>query len=158
MRSRFLLIALLLFSLSAMAQHLPVGTVYGKVTDETGHPIEMANVVALDVLSGQTTDARGAYELTLLSDTTLVIYFSYVGYEQKQVKVRLKQGEHRKLDVVLKSTATDLPDVIISDRATEASSLTRLDAKQATLLPTIGGGVESLIKTMPGVVSNNELS
>ena len=94
MRSRFLLIALLLFSLSAMAQHLPVGTVYGKVTDETGHPIEMANVVALDVLSGQTTDARGAYELTLLSDTTLVIYFSYVGYEQKQVKVRLKQGEH----------------------------------------------------------------
>ena len=158
MRSRFLLIALLLFSLSAMAQHLPVGTVYGKVTDETGHPIEMANVVALDVLSGQTTDARGAYELTLLSDTTLVVYFSYVGYEQKQVKVRLKQGEHRKLDVVLKSTATDLPDVIISDRATEASSLTRLDAKQATLLPTIGGGVESLIKTLPGVVSNNELS
>ena len=76
MRSRFLLIALLLFSLSAMAQHLPVGTVYGKVTDETGHPIEMANVVALDVLSGQTTDARGAQRPSVGKKEASLFYVS----------------------------------------------------------------------------------
>ena len=158
MRFKPLLIALLFLSLAASAQTLPTATIYGKVTDENNRPIEWANVIVTELLVGQTTNSRGAYELQVLSDTALVVNFSYVGYEPKQVRVRLKAGEKRKLDVTLKSTMTDLPDVVISDRALEASSLTRLDAKQATLLPTMGGGVENLIKTLPGVISNNELS
>ena len=160
MRARLFIISLFLFllSFSASAQHLPTATVYGKVTDENGHPLEWVNVVVPDLLLGVTTDVRGYYELSMLSDTTLSIHFSFVGYEQKQVTVKLKHGEKKKLDVTLKSPGINLPDVVISDRATEASSLTRLDAKQATLLPTMGGGVETLIKTLPGVVSNNEMS
>ena len=158
MRSKFILVALLLLPLLASAQNLPTATVYGKVTDENNHPIEMANVFVTDLLVGQTTNSRGAYELHLVSDTTLTIYFSYVGYEPKQVEVYLQRGESRKLDITLKSTVTNLPDVVISDRAVDASSLIRLNAKQATLLPAMGGGVESLIKTLPGVISNNELS
>ena len=158
MRTKFILIALMLLSLVAKAQDLPVGTVYGKVIDEHGHPIEMANVVVPELLVGYTTNSRGYYELSLLSDSTWTLHFSFVGYEQSHVTVRLKKGEKKKLDVVLKSSAMVLPDAVISDRAVDASSLTRLNPKQATLLPTMGGGVETLIKTLPGVVSNNELS
>ena len=158
MRAKVFLIALLLLSLVASAQNLPTGLVYGKVIDETGHPVEMATVVVVDLLVGQTTNAKGYYELPLLSDTTLVINYSFVGFQPKQVTVRLRPGEKRKVDVVLSSTTTVLADAVISDRAADATSLTRLDAKQATLLPTMGGGVETLIKTLPGVVSNNELS
>ena len=153
-----LIILLMWLSIVATAQQLPTATVYGKVTDEQGHPIEMANVVVPELLVGYTTNSRGYYELSLLSDSTWTIHFSYIGYEPKQATVRLKRGEKRKLDMVLHSTATVLPDAVISDRAVEASSLTRLNAKQATLLPTMGGGVETLIKTLPGVVSNNEMS
>ena len=145
-------------SLAATAQQLPTATVYGKVIDEQGHPIEMVNVVVPELLVGVSTNARGYYELSLLSDTTLSIHFSSIGFEQKEVTVNLRKGEKRKLDVMLKSPVINLPDVVISDRATEASSLTRLNAKQATMLPSMGGGVETLIKTLPGVVSNNELS
>ncbi len=158
MRAKFILIALLFFSFFSSAQQLPTAMVYGKVIDEQGHPIEMANVVVPDLLVGYTTNSRGYYELPLLSDSTWTIHFSFVGYEQKQVTVRLKKGEKRKLDMMLQATATMLPDAVISDRGTEAASLTRLDAKQATMLPSMGGGVETLIKTLPGVVSNNELS
>ncbi len=158
MRAKYLLIALLLLAFTARGQHLPIGTVYGKVTDETGHPIEMVNVFVTELLVGQTTNSKGYYELSLLSDTTLVVHFSFVGYEPKDATVRLKPGEKRKLDMTLKSTSTMLEDAVISDRGTDASSLTRLDAKKAALLPSIGGGVETLIKTLPGVVSNNELS
>lgn len=158
MRAKFILIVLLLLSFAAKAQQLPTATVYGKVTDEQGHPIEMVNVVVPELLVGYTTNSRGYYELSLLSDSTWTIHFSFVGYEHKEAVVRLKKGEKRKLDMVLHSTAMMLPDAVISDRAVEASSLTRLNPKQATLLPTMGGGVETLIKTLPGVVSNNELS
>ena len=157
MRVKFI-IAWLFLSLTTMAQELPIATLYGKVLDEQGHPIEMANVVVPDLLIGYTTNSRGYYELSLFSDSTWTVHVSFIGYEQKQTTVRLRKGEKRKLDIVLHSIATVLPDAVISDRGTEASSLTRLNAKQATLLPSIGGGVETLIKTLPGVVSNNELS
>ena len=42
-------------SIVATAQQLPTATVYGKVTDEQGHPIEMANVVVPELLVGYTT-------------------------------------------------------------------------------------------------------
>ena len=158
MRLKFTFLILLFWSFAVSAQNLPTAVVYGKVTDEQNHPIEMANVIVTELLVGQTTNSRGAYELQLISDTTLVINYSYVGYEPKKVTVRLKQGEKRKVDVTLHSTVTNLPDVVISDRAIDASSLTHLDAKQATLLPSMGGGIENLIKTLPGVISNNELS
>ena len=160
MRAKLFIISLLLFllSFSAKAQHLPTATVYGKVTDEKGQALEWVNVVVPDLLVGVSTNARGYYELQLLSDTTLTIHFSFIGHESKQVTVKLRHGEKKKVDVMLKAPVINLPDVVISDRGTEASSLTRLDAKQATLLPSMGGGVETLIKTLPGVVSNNELS
>ena len=133
-----LCILFVILSLSAVAQQLPTATVYGKVTDEQNHPIEMANVIVTDLLVGQTTNVRGSYELNLIADTTLVINFSFIGYEPKQVAVRLKSGERRKLDVTLRSTMTNLPDAVISDRAIEVHSLTKLDPKQATLLPSMG--------------------
>ena len=100
MRAKFILIAFLLISLFASAQQLPTATVYGKVIDEQGHPIEMVNVVVPELLVGYTTNSRGYYELSLLSDSTWTIHFSFVGYEQKQATVRLKSGEKKKLDMV----------------------------------------------------------
>ncbi len=36
--------------------------------------------------------------------------------------------------------------------------MTNLNPREAALLPTVGSGIEDLIKTLPGVSSNNELS
>lgn len=157
MRAR-LLVLLLLLSLTSFAQKESRGVLYGKVVDEQGMPIDLANVSVVEILSGVTTDSKGRYELSLPSDTTLTVSVTFVGYETVKKRVRLSKGETRKLDITLVSTSMNLPDAVISDRAIEASSLTRLDPKQATLLPSMGGGVENLIKTLPGVISNNELS
>lgn len=158
MRKHLLLIALLLSTCFAFAQQKQTGMIYGKVTDEQKNPIDLANVAVPGSTFGVTTNARGYYELTLPCDSTWEIVFSYIGYEQKKEFINLKPDEKRKLDIILTSTAQNLPDAVISDRAVDASSLTRLDAKQVTLLPSMGGGIENLIKTLPGVTSNNEMS
>ena len=98
MRRHLLLLMALLLSCVATAQKLPTATVYGKVVDEQGHPIEMANVVIPELLMGYTTNSRGYYELSLLADTTWNIHFSFIGYEQKELQVRLGKGEKRKID------------------------------------------------------------
>ena len=153
-----LTVLLLLLSLATFAQKESKGLLYGKVTDEQSMPIDLANVAVQGLSLGVTTDSKGRYELSVPSDTTLTVSISFVGYQLVQRTVKLAKGEKRKLDVTLSSTSMSLPDAVISDRAIDASSLTRLDAKQATLLPSMGGGIENLIKTLPGVISNNELS
>ncbi|MCQ2302928.1 MAG: TonB-dependent receptor [Bacteroidales bacterium] len=157
MRAKFILL-LLLVSVVAFGQQGNTASIYGKVLDEQNHPIELANVVIPGFSLGATTNAKGYYEVSVPADTTLTVFYSFVGYAQKQISVKLRRGEKRKMDMVLVSTSTNLPDAVISDRAVDASSLTRLDAKKATLLPSMGGGIENLVKTLPGVVSNNEMS
>ena len=157
MRAR-LFILFFLLSLTAFAQKESRGLLYGKVIDEQKMPIDLANVAIPELSLGVTTDAKGRYELSLPADTTITVSFTFVGYQTEQRQVRLTKGEKRKLDITLVSTSMSLPDAVISDRKVDASSLTRLDAKQATLLPSIGGGIENLVKTLPGVISNNELS
>ena len=153
-----LAILLLFLSMVSFAQKGTDALLYGKVVDEQNMPVELANVAVAELSKGVTTDAKGRYELTLPTDTTLTLSVTFVGYETIQRQVRLSKGEKRKLDLVLRSTSMSLPDAVISDRAIEASSLTRLNPRQATLLPSIGGGIENLVKTLPGVISNNELS
>ena len=154
----FLAILLTLTSMLSFAQKEARGLLYGKVIDEQSMPVELANVAVADLSLGVTTDAKGRYELSLPADTTLTLSITFVGYQTVHRQVRLAKEEKRKLDVTLVSNSMTLPDAVISDRAIDASSLTRLNAKQATLLPSIGGGIENLVKTLPGVISNNELS
>lgn len=153
-----LILVMLLLSVTALAQQKAKGIIYGKVTDEDRHPVILANVAVASLTIGVTTDEKGYYELSLPADTTLDVSFSFLGYGTETRRIRLRPKESRKMDVSLKTLAITLPAANISDRAVDATSLTRLDAKQATLLPTVGGGVENLVKTLPGVVSNNELS
>ena len=56
-------------------------------------------------------------------------------------------------------TSVTLPDAVVSDRKINSATITRLDARKITFVPSSGaGGVEDLVKTLPGVSSTNELS
>ncbi|NOR88091.1 MAG: TonB-dependent receptor plug domain-containing protein, partial [Bacteroidales bacterium] len=48
--------------------------------------------------------------------------------------------------------------VIVEDKEVRKSTLTRINPQSALVIPTVSGGIEALVKTMPGVSSNNELS
>lgn len=133
--------------------------IYGKITDDNGKVLELVNIAVLGTSYGVTSDSRGQYTLNLPSDTLLNVVFSFVGYQQESVKVKLKPGEQRKIDVTLNSSSTTLSDVVVSDRQINSATITRIDAREISLVPSSGaGGVEDIVKTLPGVSSTNELS
>lgn len=133
--------------------------IYGKITDDNGAVLELVNIAVLGTSYGVSSNSRGQYELHLPSDTILNVVFSFIGYQQETKKIKLKASEHRKVDVSLQSTTTTLSDVVVSDRQINSASITRLDAREISLIPSSSaGGVEDLVKTLPGVSSTNELS
>lgn len=132
--------------------------VYGKVTDERGASLELVNVAVPGFSSGTTTDSRGRYSIMLPTDTLLQLGFSFIGYTQQFRELRLESGQQLEYDVMLMSATTTLPGAEIVDQRINNSNMTNLNPREAALLPTVGSGIEDLIKTLPGVSSSNELS
>ena len=133
--------------------------IYGKITDDNGNVLDLVNIAVVGTSYGVTSDSKGSYTLHLPADSLLEVAYSFIGYQQEKKEVSLKPGERRKLDITLKSMSTTLPDAIVSDRQINAATITRLDVRKITLAPSSGaGGVEDLVKTLPGVSSTNELS
>ena len=158
MRLRYTLLILMMFPLLLLGQKKD-NFIYGKITDDNGKVLELVNIAVLGTSYGVTSDSRGQYTLNLPSDTLLNVVFSFVGYQQESVKVKLKPGEQRKIDVTLNSSSTTLSDVVVSDRQINSATITRIDAREISLVPSSGaGGVEDIVKTLPGVSSTNELS
>lgn len=131
--------------------------IYGKVTDEKQNPIDVATISIAGMAGGTYTDKFGKYELSIPSNTKLIILISHIGYNTDSIPITLKAGEKRLLNINIKSIATNLKDVEIKDKYL-TSEFTRLNPKVASLIPNINGGIETIIKTLPGVSSNNELS
>lgn len=159
-RMKFYLVQLLLllFVIPFQAAAQNTGIVRGKVSDERGKAVELANVAIKNRPGGVTTNMRGFYELHLPADTNVTLTFSFIGFKNSSQTVKVKSGEVFTLDVTLFQTSTVLPTAEIKDGRLNAASLNKLNPKSAQLLPTMGNGIEDLIKTLPGVSSNNELS
>jgi len=152
----FFLALLSLMAVSAYAQEKSV--IYGTVKDEHGNAVEYANVAVSGYAGGVATDNRGNFELSVPALTELTLMISFIGYEKQMFRVYLQEGQRKELQVVMKMLAEELPDIEIVDKQIRHTNLQRLDPKIATEIPTLGGGVEDILKTLPGVASNNELS
>ena len=133
-------------------------TIFGTITSPEGQPVKDANVRLLDGKDGTTSGRRGKFELNVPANKTIIVIVSHVSFHESQFSFELKPGERRRLDVPLKIRSTEIPVMVIEDEGNRATTMQRIDTKLATIIPTSGGGIESLLKTLPGVTSNNELS
>jgi len=134
------------------------GLITGRVTDENNEPVELVNVSIFGYPGGTTTAADGSYSLQVPAAKNLKIVFSFIGYKSDTAYVKISAGEKLRVNRSIVSTATELESVVIEDRQIRNTNLTRIDPRTVNALPAASGGIEALLKTMPGVVSNNELS
>ena len=125
-----------------------------------GHPVEYANVgiVSGSRPYGGVTDSRGFYQIAVQGTDSITVRVSCTGYEPQEFRLALRKGEVRKLDVELRPGSTQLPDVMVTDDRIRASTFTEIDIQRIENTVGPSSGVESLIKTLPDVSSNNELS
>ena len=107
---------------------------------------------------GTISDKRGNYEIEVPANKDITLVFSFIGYERNAIQINLDAGEEQTLNSIMKETAEMLPDIIIQDERIRNTNLQRINPKEVAVIPTVTGSVESLIKTLPGVASNNELS
>jgi hypothetical protein len=155
-RSLILIILLGIASSVLLAQENAV--LRGNVRDQDNNPIELVNVAVLGSTTGSVSDPAGNYTLNVPSGQDITVDFSFVGYKSKRYQVNLEPGEKKELNVVMMISFTELKGVEIKDDQVRSYNYVRLDPKEVKLIPTLSGGIESMLKTLPGVSSTNELS
>lgn len=130
-----LLLLLLLFT--SVVFNAQTGIIKGKITDKeyNNEPLAFANVLIKGTIKGTTSDFDGLYEFTDLEAGTYTLIFSFVGYETKEIKTTILEGQTSILNVDMVASAASLDEVVITAETTrESTEALLLEQKKAVLI------------------------
>jgi iron complex outermembrane receptor protein len=120
----FILAAAVLASSPAVADlPPPARTLSGRVTDPGGKPLFQARVIVLEANRTTTTDLEGHYTVPDLPSGTYGVSYSAIGYAPQVARVTLA-GEDVTLDVSLKPSLVELPDLQVTAAPGATTALT----------------------------------
>lgn len=148
---------LLLCTLFARAQDTPY--VYGRVTNYAGQPMAGVNVYfSANNVFGSVTDANGNYRISVPKQQILTIRFSFTGYRTEETSFWLEPGQLREVNIILYPDDKLLSTVNVQAKVLKTPAVTKINPKDVETIASVTGGITPILRTMPGVVSNNELS
>lgn len=147
----------ILFLFGTVALLAQKSNVKGIVLDESNKPLPGVNIVYGS--GGTQTDINGYYLLEIPANENTIITFSYLGFKDVRLSITLEPNADYEFNPVMKTDIEQIGEVILSRKKRK-----RLEGIQ-TISPDVirkmvgaNAGVENLLKSLPGVSGNNELS
>lgn len=156
-RLSIFIVTYLVISGPAIAQKNAV--VYGFISDSGGKNISNVNIIVIEKNITAISDEDGNFQLSVPPNQSLEIAFSYVGRTPKRITIKpLNPGERYRLEVQMDYGVSLKEFVLAEERDREKVSMQVINPRTVSTLPNVSGSFESILKTLPGVSSNNELS
>ncbi|TAF45824.1 MAG: TonB-dependent receptor [Sphingobacteriales bacterium] len=131
--------------------------VEGIVIDENLKPISNVIITVQSSGSAAQTDSLGKFTLQLAPGSK-ILYFKLLGYTTKTVQVKLITGQDFNITTTLRRNLKLLAEVKVEDKTSRNQNMVRLNPALINQLPSVSGNFESILKQLPGVSVNNELS
>jgi len=158
MKQLYLLLFSFLLGSTAFAQSNNA-TLKGTLKDTKGIPLDMVNVVLKEYPTlGTTTNAKGEFLLRIPANKQLTVVFSSLGYKSFQDTVYADVEETVIKHIEMPEQNLELAEIIVREQRRSGGHLTSIDPKVIDVIPNASGALETMLKTFPGVSSNNELS
>lgn len=154
---RFRLLLLILFAGVTLVAAQPMVKVTGVVRDSLGVSLSKATVSVLGQSQFTTTDEKGSYNIYSTS-ISFTLKFTLLGYNPFLIEVRADRAGRITQDVVLNININELEQVTITTKQNQLSNSMLLNVKEVAGMPSVSGNFEVILKTLPGVSTNNELS
>ncbi|EGV43933.2 TonB-dependent receptor [Bizionia argentinensis JUB59] len=141
-------------TLSVVAQ---TGTLKGVILSGNNTPIPDVNISA--GTAGTTTNDSGYYNIKIPANQDITIIFSHITFKSVIATFHLKNGEDVEFHPVMDDTIEQIATVVISGKTRkDVAGIVTFEPETIRNIPGANSGVENLLKTLPGVSSNNELS
>ncbi|MEJ2880704.1 TonB-dependent receptor [Pedobacter sp. GR22-6] len=155
--STYRLLLFILLSGFTYANAQPLIKVTGTVTDDFKKPLAKVTVTVLGQSQSTVTDEFGVYNI-YSSTISFSVKYNLLGY--KPVVLEIKQDKAGRLvqNVSLTSNSNELEQVTITTRQNQLSNTSLINITDISSMPSASGNFEVILKTLPGVSTNNELS
>lgn len=146
---------LVLYQCQLQAQN---ATITGVVFDEQNNPLSNVNITTRS--DGTFTDSTGYYVLRITADIETEIFFSHIGHKQIILEnLILTTNETYEFNPVMKADAIQVDGVTVTPTGEKnTEGITTIPPEVVRQIPGANAGVENILKLLPGVSSNNELS
>jgi hypothetical protein len=129
----------------------------GIVTNNFNETIE--NVSLKYNTAGTTTNNIGQYILPINSHGDIKITISHINYISQILNFNISNKDSVIVkNIILKKKLNILSNIKLNSEQYRFKGITKIDPKTLKNLPNTSGGIESIIKLLPGISSNNELS
>ncbi|MHA6280683.1 TonB-dependent receptor [Salinimicrobium sp. CAU 1759] len=143
-----------LFCLTGRAQ---TALVQGIILNDEGLPVRNATVSWEK--GGVQSNSNGFYTLEIPANREIELTVSHIGFKKVIFRTFLQTGEVLEFNPVLNTRVEQIGEVVLRTENREVlRGITTVDPEIIRNLPGANAGVENLLKTLPGVNSNNELS
>lgn len=150
----------LFFFILAICLQAQTATVEGFVTDSLGKPVEDASVGIKGESKGTFTAPNGYYSLKVPANTKLTLIYSSLSAKSIVKEVApIAPSKTKRIDVALKFRAIEVDETEVGyEKNRDKVSTITLDPKMVGKLPNASGNFETILRTLPGVSGNSELS
>ena len=152
-KKTLLLILAFAFCFAAIAQVKVSGVVY----NEKNQPLPKVTVSLVGLAGNDVTNEQGQYTIqSRLSNFSL--RFKVIGYKIETIKFSEKKGAEIIKDIILRPDVKELRTVKVTNKQNQLNNAQSINVVDISSLPTVSMNFEAILKTLPGVSTNNELS
>jgi hypothetical protein len=130
----------------------------GTIHDSLGSPIENISVKVENSSISAISDKDGIFNLYLSEYKYYTINLSGLNFISKEFII-YPEMKDKNIKIELRSIDYQINEVTISDYRSQETGLVKIETKLLNSIPNFGGdNIQTLVKTLPGVASGNELS
>lgn len=141
-------------SLPSLAQ---TARIKGVILDKNNQPVENVNVSYSSI--GTQSNKNGFYDIKVPANQKVTLVFTHVSLKKITVIFSLDSNEQKEFNPVMSDREEQMGEVIVtSNNRKLIQGITTIEPEMIRKIPGANAGIENILKTLPGVNSNNELS
>jgi hypothetical protein len=131
--------------------------VKGIILDSQKQPVAGVNISSTGNVSQ--SDSNGFYDIIVPSGKKTSLIFTHVSLKMMSLTVHLISNEIFVFNPLMSSSEEQMGEVFVSSKNKKrVQGITNVDVATIKKIPGANAGIENILKTLPGVNSNNELS
>ncbi|WP_017259133.1 TonB-dependent receptor [Pedobacter arcticus] len=134
-----------------------VHKISGKVSNTENEELAGVNLSVKETQVSTSSNNQGEFNFRLKAGVYQVL-ITYLGYQTQTIDLKVDKESNKILNIVLIKDLRSLKQVVISDKSVRNTGMIKVDAKLSSSNPNISQSFESILKQLPGVSTNNELS
>ncbi|MDI6034627.1 TonB-dependent receptor [Flavobacterium sp. LB2P84] len=141
-------------SLPLLAQ---TARIKGVILDKNNQPVDNVNISYSSI--GTQSNKNGFYDLKVPANQKVTLVFTHVSLKKITIIFSLDSNEQKEFNPVMSDQEEQMGEVIVtSNNRKLIQGISTIEPDVIRKIPGANAGIENILKTLPGVNSNNELS